>query len=121
LEIFVKNRYDDYKIKGKIDRIDTRDSVDSVIDYKSGKNVNTNSFQLAFYYLLLKGLDYNAQNFEFYDLQFATLKSDNKIDEKLKLIDEIFNSLKSESYNFSKCEDIKSCLYCKYKIICQRV
>jgi hypothetical protein len=121
LEIFVKNRYADYKIKGKIDRIDTRDSVDSVIDYKSGKNVNTNSFQLAFYYLLLKGLNYNAQNFEFYDLQLATLKSDNKIDEKLKLIDDIFNSLKSESCNFSKCEDIKSCLYCKYKIICQRV
>lgn len=43
------------------------------------------------------------------------------LNEKLELLKSHVNDLLNiEDVNFSKCEDVKNCLFCDYKIVCGR-
>ena len=122
--------YKGLKLIGKLDRIDIKDELLYVIDYKSGKvpkttknaikNKSVTDFQLQFYFLLSSSLKQTA-NASFYDLTNAKILDDDFFDEKLELLDEILLSIKEQKeIDFSLCEDKKICKFCPYVLICGR-
>ncbi|MCG3717509.1 PD-(D/E)XK nuclease family protein, partial [Aliarcobacter butzleri] len=94
-------------------------SVDTLKTYE--KSVD---FQLEFYYIALQQLFKNSNIKAFYyDLNECLLKEEIAIQEKLELLSSKFDELKELSkneINFSKCEDKSNCLYCAYKVVCNR-
>ena len=128
-EIDLKCEYRGFKLRGKIDRIDIKDGKLYVIDYKSGnipksKNIKEldkeRNFQLQFYHILASQLGEVAGGF-YYDLKGSKLVEDNNFDKKLELFDKKLDMLNDTTINFSMCEDSKSCKFCPYNIICDRV
>jgi len=116
-------------LQGKIDRIDKKDHLVSVLDYKTGsyKLYNKNNFsdakdfQLEFYYILASELG-NVEECAFYDLKEGKVIPELFLDEKLALLkSHITDLLAIEEVNFELCEDTKECLFCPYKIMCGRV
>ena len=112
---------------GQIDRIDKKENLIRVLDYKTGsyKLYNSNNFteatdfQLEFYYLLASSLG----NVEcaFYDLKETQVVPELFLEEKLAILQSHLQDLKTlEEVNFHKCEDTKECLYCPYTLICGR-
>ena len=128
LEKPFKLKYKDITIKGTIDRIDRlEDGTYSILDYKTSSSLKIDTvktfetskdFQLEFYYLALR--DRQVSEVGYYDLNDGSIKNEIMLDEKIKIVDEIFQSLKTKTVNFKKCEDKKDCLYCDYKVICDR-
>ncbi|MCK5294368.1 MAG: PD-(D/E)XK nuclease family protein [Arcobacteraceae bacterium] len=128
LEKPFKLQYKDITIKGTIDRIDRlEDGTYSILDYKTSSSLkidtaktfeNSIDFQLEFYYLALR--DRMVSEVGYYDLNDGSIKNEIMLEEKIKRVDEIFLSLKTKEVDFKKCEDKKSCLYCDYKVICDR-
>ncbi|NWF67092.1 MAG: PD-(D/E)XK nuclease family protein [Campylobacterales bacterium] len=123
--------YKNLQIVGSIDRIDKFNDEYFVIDYKSSTNISVDSernfeksvdFQLELYYLYtLRVKNYLKTRAFFYDLNNGELLEEKMLKEKLEILENIFDMLlKSSSFNFSKCEDTKVCLYCPYKIMCGR-
>jgi len=121
------------RIQGSIDRIDyLNDNSYLVLDYKTSSTLKidslknyekSNDFQLEFYYLaVLNQYASNDQiiNCAYYDLNSATIKQEVALDEKLILLDKIFEQLHTNSVEFNKCEDKKNCEFCAYKIMCGR-
>ena len=115
-------------IAGQIDRIDKKENLIEVLDYKTGsyalynKNNFTDAtdFQLEFYYLLAGGLG-NVQSCGFYDLKESRIVPECFLDEKLEILkSHIKDLLNIESVNFEKCEELKPCQFCEYAIICGR-
>lgn len=115
-------------ITGQIDRIDKKENLIEVLDYKTGsytlnnKNNFTDAtdFQLEFYYLLAGGMG-NVQNCAFYDLKESKIVPESFLEEKLEVLKSHIKDLLSvESVNFEKCEDVKNCQFCEYAIICGR-
>lgn len=115
-------------LTGKIDRIDIRDGMLSIIDYKSGSiHVDTpntlektTDFQLEFYTLLAQNLGEVSQA-AFYDLNSGTLLEEVLLEEKLSRLDEILSHLsQTKSFDFDMCEDISACRYCDYVYLCGR-
>ena len=115
-------------LSGQIDRIDKRGDEIFVLDYKTGKYpiYNKNSFtdatdfQLEFYYLLAKQFGDNIAC-GYYDLKENKIVPEAFLEEKLAVLESnIKDMLALEIIDFVKCEDIKDCLYCDYKIICER-
>jgi len=115
-------------LQGKIDRIDKKDNLLSVLDYKTGaytlynKNNFTDAtdFQLEFYYILASSLG-NVDECGFYDLKEAKVVQEPFLEEKLALLKgHIADLLAIEEINFTLCEDIKACQYCPYKLMCGR-
>ncbi len=113
---------------GQIDRIDKRKNEIEVLDYKTGsytlynKNnfIDATDFQLEFYYLLAAGYG-NVIGCGFYDLKELKIVQEPFLKEKIALLESnIKDILAKDEFNFSTCEDIKNCVYCDYKIICQR-
>ncbi|AXX86109.1 AddAB recombination complex, helicase AddB [Malaciobacter marinus] len=122
--------YQDIKIKGVIDRVDKEDEDYLVIDYKTSSSLKVDTiknyekscdFQLEFYYLALQNIykTTNIQSF-YYDLNNAKLLKEVALNEKLDLLREIFQTLKTTSVDFEKCEDKSVCNFCIYKTICNR-
>jgi len=120
--------YNGMVLQGKIDRIDKKDHLISVLDYKTGsytlynKNNFTEAtdFQLEFYYLLAGGLG-NVKECGFYDLKEGRVVPELFLEEKLALLKgHIADLLAVEELDFALCEDEKACQYCSYKIICGR-
>lgn len=122
--------YQDIKIKGVIDRVDKQDEDYLVIDYKTSSSLKVDTiknyekscdFQLEFYYLALQNIykTTNIQSF-YYDLNNAKLLKEVALNEKLDLLREIFQTLKTTSVDFEKCEDKSVCNFCIYKTICNR-
>jgi len=116
------------KLMGQIDRIDKKGDELFVLDYKTGsyKLYNKNSFtdatdfQLEFYYLLASKLG-NVMACGFYDLKESKIVDELFMQEKLSVLESnIKDMLNLDEVNFTKCEDIKNCLYCDYATICQR-
>ena len=116
------------QIKGEIDRIDKRQNEIEVLDYKTGsyplytKNnyLEATDFQLEFYYLLASGYG-NVVGCGYYDLKESQIISEPFLHEKLAVLESnIKDLLTIEEISFSKCEDIKNCLFCEYKIMCGR-
>jgi len=57
----------------------------------------------------------------FYDLKESKIVPEAFLDEKLALLDSHIRELLTiKEVNCQKCEDIKLCTYCEYKIICGR-
>ncbi|MCG3669865.1 PD-(D/E)XK nuclease family protein [Aliarcobacter butzleri] len=125
--------FNNINIKGIIDRVDKFENNYEVIDYKTSSTLSVDTlktyeksvdFQLEFYYIALQQLFKNSNIKAFYyDLNECLLKEEIAIQEKLELLSSKFDELKELSkneINFSKCEDKSNCLYCAYKIICNR-
>ena len=137
-----------YKLYGKADRIDNRNGVIHILDYKSGR-VSDNLqkplenlfsdpecsqlFQLSFYtYLYLKKDSAANVKSGIISLREANIK-DNKnflffgeIDGGFKLIDfenkllELLNKICSKDKDFEQVTDESRCAYCDYKEICKK-
>lgn len=125
--------FNNINIKGIIDRVDKFEDNYEVIDYKTSSTLSVDTlktyeksvdFQLEFYYIALQQLFKNSNIKAFYyDLNDCLLKEEVAIQEKLELLSSKFDELKELSkneINFLKCEDKSNCLYCAYKIICNR-
>lgn len=122
--------YQDIKIKGVIDRVDKDNENFLVIDYKTSSSlkvdtlknyVKSSDFQLEFYYIALQNI-YKTSDIQsyYYDLNSAKLLKEVALNEKLDLLREIFQDLKTKSVDFEKCEDKATCNFCFYKTICNR-
>lgn len=112
---------------GQIDRVDKRDKMIEVLDYKTGsytlynKNNYTDAtdFQLEFYYLLAQ--DLGDLSCAFYDLKESKIVPESFLHEKLAVLESnIKDLLNIEEVNFAKCEDVKPCQFCEYAMICGR-
>jgi CRISPR/Cas system-associated exonuclease Cas4 (RecB family) len=125
--------FEGIKIKGVIDRIDMYNDIYEVIDYKTSSTLSVDTlkncdksddFQLEFYYLAMNQIYKTDKiNAYYYDLNNTLLINEIALDKKLEILCEKFNLLKEISKNeisFSKCEDKSNCIYCSYKIICNR-
>ncbi|MFY4822622.1 PD-(D/E)XK nuclease family protein [Aliarcobacter butzleri] len=125
--------FNNINIKGIIDRVDKFEDNYEVIDYKTSSTLSVDTlktyeksvdFQLEFYHIALQQLFKNSNIKAFYyDLNECLLKEEIAIQEKLELLSLKFDELKELSkneINFLKCEDKSNCLYCAYKIICNR-
>ena len=113
---------------GQIDRVDKRADEVYVLDYKTGsyplyteKNFSeATDFQLEFYYLLSQKYG-NVVGCGYYDLKESKIVDEPFLKEKLAVLEShVKDLLNIEDVNFSKCEDMKSCIYCEYKIMCGR-
>jgi len=125
--------FEGINIKGVIDRIDKYEDRYEVIDYKTSSSLSvdtlknyekTDDFQLEFYYIAMSEL-YKTDKIDtyYYDLNETLLINEMALDKKLELLSEKFNELKEiskDKISFSKCEDKSNCIYCSYKIICNR-
>ncbi|WP_228256194.1 PD-(D/E)XK nuclease family protein [Aliarcobacter butzleri] len=125
--------FNNINIKGIIDRVDKFEDNYEVIDYKTSSTLSVDTlktyeksvdFQLEFYYIALQQL-FKTPNIKafYYDLNECLLKEEIAIQEKLELLSSKFDELKELSkneINFLKCENKSNCLYCSYKIICNR-
>lgn len=125
--------FNNINIKGIIDRVDKFEDNYEVIDYKTSSTLSVDTlktyeksvdFQLEFYYIALQQLFKNSNIKAFYyDLNECLLKEEIAIQEKLELLSSKFDELKELSkneINFLKCEDKSNCLYCAYKVVCNR-
>lgn len=115
-------------LSGQIDRIDKQDDEIFVLDYKTGSyplyTAKTFSaatdFQLEFYYLLTKKLAAHGAC-GYYDLKESKIVHEQFLEEKLGVLESnIKDLLMHETHEFDKCEDLKNCIYCEYKIMCGR-
>lgn len=115
-------------LNGQIDRIDKRGDEIFVLDYKTGnypiytaKNfTEATDFQLEFYYLLSKQLG-EVVGCGYYDLKESKIIPEAFLEEKLAILESnIKDILLHDTHEFDKCEELKSCLFCEYKIICGR-
>jgi len=115
-------------LEGRVDRIDKRANEIEVLDYKTGSYTlyNKNSvhdardFQLEFYHLLTSGLG-NIVGCGFYDLKESKIVPEMFFTEKLSALEShVKDLLNIEELDTKQCEDSKNCLYCEYKILCNR-
>jgi ATP-dependent helicase/nuclease subunit B len=127
-EKYFKEPFCGITIAGQIDRVDKKENLIQVLDYKTGSyTLNTKNnfmdaidFQLEFYYLLAGGLG-NVEQCAFYDLKESKIVPESFLGEKIEILKSHIKDLLSiESVNFEKCEDTKPCQFCEYKIICNR-
>jgi len=126
-EVELKKDFENFRIKGKIDRIDIKDNKLFVIDYKSGnisnlikqKIENTTNFQLEFYYLLASDIA-EVDGVFYYDLKSGKLIQEVVLQEKLEMLKSILNSLKEPITLFEMCEKRANCVYCPYIKLCLR-
>ncbi len=120
--------YKGIKLTGKIDRIDKIASGKyEILDYKTSSNLKIDTaktftksvdFQLEFYALSQR--DKMCEKVGYYDLSTSTIKSEIMLDEKIELLDEKLEELKTKIVDFKLCDDVSHCLYCPYKIMCER-
>ena len=118
-----------YKIAGKIDRVDIKEGKFILLDYKTGKIRLTTSntlqnevdFQMEFYYLLAKQNGFKEiDEVAFYDLNSGKILSETLLKDKLSLLESKFLLLQKEECHFEMSEDMKSCRYCPYVMLCRR-
>ncbi len=118
------------ELRGTIDRVDLRDGLYSVIDYKTSSSVKIDSkqnlettidFQLEFYYLAVEKV-FNTSNVKtyYYDLYNMKILEEKVLAQKLELLENIFLQFKTQIVNFKKCDNNKICQYCIYKTICDK-
>lgn len=122
----LSGEFDGVRIKGVVDRIDTRDNEKFIVDYKSGA-ANNSSLQLPFYAALLlaskmvkdESLIQGAYH-SFSKMQTVGFRTDLKegldeLKESLKFAREYFNSP-----DFKPApRDKNICKYCAFRAICK--
>jgi ATP-dependent helicase/nuclease subunit B len=115
-------------LTGQIDRIDKRGEELLVLDYKTGsyplyteKNLHdATDFQLEFYYLLAHNIGHSV-SCAYYDLKSSKIVPEAFLNEKLAVLESnIKDLLMHESFEFHKCEDLKTCAYCEFATLCGR-
>ncbi len=124
-ELTLDSSFEGFRISGKIDRIDIKEGLFSIIDYKSGdigklirqKIDNMKNFQLEFYYLLASTLG-RVGEVSYYDLKNAKLHDEPMLEEKIEQLKRILNKFKKPITNFDMCEKKSSCTFCPYKKLC---
>lgn len=139
-----KSNLEEVRLLGKFDRVDEREGITRIIDYKTGKvEVRSKNieelftkpkktlFQLYFYaYLYKKNFPEKIIKTGFYvarSIGGGILFPGNGTPVEAEVMNEFSDRLKlllDELYDpaipFSQTEDLKRCEYCPYKIICQR-
>ncbi|MDD5399601.1 MAG: PD-(D/E)XK nuclease family protein [Sulfurimonas sp.] len=127
-EASLETEFAGMRLVGQIDRVDKIDNEIYVLDYKTGsyplyteKNfTDATDFQLEFYYLLAQNFG-NVIGCGYYDLKESKIVDEPFLREKLALLEShVKDLLNIEDVNFSKCEDLKSCTFCEYKVMCGR-
>lgn len=127
-EIALERSFAGMSLVGQIDRIDKKGNQIYVLDYKTGryplyseKNFKeATDFQLEFYYLLSQPLG-DVLGCAYYDLEDYKIVDERLLEEKIALLESIIIDLSNVEYiDFAKCDDVKNCLYCEYKIMCGR-
>ena len=131
----------EYKIKGKIDRIDEKITQKCIIDYKTGKvkgvksehyNKNTGwtNLQLPLYAYWGKiksngkipvtayfSIQKNTSEIKLLEYEW----SEEEIDEAIKEAVNIFKKINSgDKSTFKRTDNMKNCSYCDYKKLCNR-
>ena len=82
--------------------------------------MDATDFQLEFYYLLAAGLG-SVESCAFYDLKEVKIVPESFLQEKLEVLKSILQDLKKiEEIETKQCEEFSNCLYCDYKVMCQR-
>jgi inactivated superfamily I helicase/RecB family exonuclease len=113
---------------GTIDRIDKLQTGDfEILDYKTSSTLkvdtsktyeNSTDFQLEFYYLSQQFR--TIESVAYYDLYNCQIKQEQMLNEKLQLLDKHLQELHTKEVEFSMTEKQSDCLYCPYKILCQK-
>lgn len=119
--------YNGVFLTGVIDRVDLKDDLITILDYKTGKYETitkrtlekTTDFQLIIYYLLLKETE-NIENLGIYDLGKGKIVYEDLLEEKLALLEKNIEIFKEKNQNFSKTETVSNCIFCDFKLICNR-
>ncbi len=125
--------FEGINIKGTVDRVDKVDDRLEVLDYKTSSSLKVDTiktyekstdFQLEFYYIAMSEI-YKTDKIDcfYYDLSNNTIKEEIALDKKLELLVTKFDEIKElskDKISFDKCEEKSTCLYCPYKIICNR-
>jgi hypothetical protein len=84
-----------------------------------GLNYETSTdFQLEFYYLSQR--DKKIKDVAYYTLYDSSIKPEIMLNEKLDILDNHFISLKTKQVDFRKTEELKNCIFCEFKTICNR-
>jgi RecB family exonuclease len=124
MELFI----DGLTLEGHIDRVDVRDDVYEVLDYKTGKYplysknsfMDAKDFQMEFYFLLMSRVG-SVTGCGFYDLNESKIVQERFLQEKLEVLTAHIKELSAiEELDTQMCEDSSSCLFCEYKLLCQR-
>jgi len=131
----------EYKIKGKIDRIDEKMTQKCIIDYKTGevKNVKSEHYnkntgwinlQLPLYaYWGKKNNNEKIPVTAYFSIQKDTSEiklleyewSEEEIDEAVEEAVNIFKKINSGDKNtFKRTDNMKNCSFCDYKKLCNR-
>ncbi|WP_104696785.1 MULTISPECIES: PD-(D/E)XK nuclease family protein [unclassified Helicobacter] len=129
---FIKAEYDfnteifGKKIRGCIDRIDSYGNQEIIIDYKISNNVKQYKsdeklcdFQLPIYKLALCNEDREVSDCYLYDIRNGKLIQEEQMQEKIEILKYKMASLDG-TILFDKCEDLKDCMHCEFKILCNR-
>lgn len=119
--------YKGYMLEGQIDRIDSYAGKLFVIDYKSGKVLQstektlegTTDFQLVFYALIAQSLGVLGGVY-YYDLKKGSLVEEAFLEEKTALLDEHLQTLSKPLNGYEKCEGLSACRFCTYVRLCAR-
>ena len=115
-ELKIRSEFNGLPIEGKIDRVDINGDEIWLIDYKSG-NLDTQSFQLAFYEILYLAEFHQEAKGYFYSLKDNKFESSNK---KIDELSQILNKLKELSGS-QICfnQNTKNCSqWCPYQTLC---
>ena len=118
------------QFKGIVDRVDQTDTHTLILDYKSGSVKGANrtknlekltDFQMSIYSELLKS---KYQNME---LAFIEIFGDEVItpitllEEKSEILLEHISEIKNmKRVVATRCEDVSSCQYCEFTLLCER-
>lgn len=119
--------YNGFVLEGKIDRIDEKEGVLYVLDYKSGKVPsvseksveNCKDFQLVFYDLFAKSLGEVGGVF-YYDLKEGAEVQETFVEPKRALLDTYLKTYEKPINGYEKCEDNAACRICPYVLLCQK-
>ena len=113
---------------GRVDRIDVRDGVLEVIDYKSGKFPDTDKepkegdadFQLSVYALLCAPLG-EVSGCGYYDLGRGELKMEQFLKAKTERLHDILAMMAAQKqWEWEMCEELSRCRHCPYVYLCGR-
>jgi len=115
--------------RGIVDRIDQDEVGTFVLDYKSGSITDANrvknleklsDFQMSIYSEILKET-YRHMNLYFVEIFNGKTTEITELEEKTKLLYEIIGELREmNSVVAEKCENVSSCVYCDYTLLCER-
>ncbi len=116
------------RLYGIVDRIDKKDSLIRVFDYKSSFKKETldsqksGDYQLPFYAVLCESFfKEELEGVYVKDLEKGETVPVENLEKKTEELIELLNSLKGRKiYSFDMCDDPQKCRFCPYSILCNR-